>query len=387
MFVGLVFVFGEVIYRAKIYFLVSPAALLEISHMARLNSRIYLEWLKTGDSDPFRPPFTVFANKDIDNEDRLQEIVRKTALPPSREWVSSDFLQDEKWAERTRYSVHSNSLGFRGRSHAARKKKGIYRIIALGTYQTFGHGVRDDETYPSQLEADLNRRSQSNSYEVWNGGRHASTAIVGLARLKYEIFKYDPDLLIIDYGHVDPYTVDDNLFLNALRFPDDAAFQTAKGILRPVIALTGNSVLTARLLKNAIYLSRDEGTREFLATMRHILDLTAKRHVPVILVKQLPVPVATEAFRKLAGADNYFVDVHEVFSRNPPNLLLAKKFVTEPNWLWDIEEGYAPVGRRFRFFSYRLNYLQLNSTGHKVLARALASEIFKIRNDRETKTP
>ncbi|MBI3341853.1 hypothetical protein HY024_01900, partial [Candidatus Curtissbacteria bacterium] len=193
--------------------------------LRRVGVRINERWLRTNpNSDPFVPPLLVFSNKDFDKPERLKEVFEATKLPPSRTWVSHDFLQDESRANDTQYIIHSNSLGFRGREYTREKPDGTYRIIALGAYHVFGHGVGDNEAYPARLEQELNKNIPDKKFEVWNGGRHAGTAIVGLARMKNEIFNYKPDMLILDYGFLDTTVFGDNFLPAGLRLPDSPTY-------------------------------------------------------------------------------------------------------------------------------------------------------------------
>ena len=50
--------------------------------------------------------------------------------------------------------VHVNSMGLRDREVGA-KVAGELRVLVLGDSMTFGHGVRDDESWPNQLEMHL----------------------------------------------------------------------------------------------------------------------------------------------------------------------------------------------------------------------------------------
>lgn len=65
-----------------------------------------------------------------------------------------------------------NSLGFRGPEREAAKPAGVKRIICLGSSNTFGAEVGDEETYPAQLQKLLDLRYPGR-YEVWNAGVNA----------------------------------------------------------------------------------------------------------------------------------------------------------------------------------------------------------------------
>src|SRR3989338_5125678 len=64
-------------------------------------------------------------------------------------------------------TCNSNSFGFRGKEFTREKRRGVYRIIAIGDSCTFGVGVSDDEhTYPALLEKKLNETIRSRRFEV-----------------------------------------------------------------------------------------------------------------------------------------------------------------------------------------------------------------------------
>lgn len=62
-----------------------------------------------------------------------------------------------------------NALGFRGAELTAEPKAGTVRIAAFGGSYVFGTYLRDEQTWPHQLEADLSARGMA--VEVVNGGK------------------------------------------------------------------------------------------------------------------------------------------------------------------------------------------------------------------------
>lgn len=99
----------------------------------------------------------------------------------------------------------TNAHGWRDTDHAYPKPANTYRIVVLGDSITFGYGVNLAETYPKQLEQQLNQQpSLPTRYEV------ISIAMGGLGTeqeaylLEREGLKYDPDLVIVGYCSNDP---------------------------------------------------------------------------------------------------------------------------------------------------------------------------------------
>ncbi len=70
---------------------------------------------------------------------------------------------------RTRkFVVNTSSRRLRGDTGGALPPEGVRRLVAIGDSITFGWGVSDTETWPAQLQAELNRRGQR--VEVLNAG-------------------------------------------------------------------------------------------------------------------------------------------------------------------------------------------------------------------------
>lgn len=101
-------------------------------------------------------------------------------------------------APRPYRTVTVNSLGFRGDERPAAKPKGTFRIVCLGSSNTYGALVNDSETYPAALERLLNARGKRR-YEVWNAGVSAYTLRQIAGAGKEILRRYDPDLLIVQH--------------------------------------------------------------------------------------------------------------------------------------------------------------------------------------------
>jgi lysophospholipase L1-like esterase len=67
-------------------------------------------------------------------------------------------------------AVEINRLGLRDRDHPRVPPPGVRRLLALGDSQTFGNGLALADTWPKQLERELQRRAGAPRWEVVNGG-------------------------------------------------------------------------------------------------------------------------------------------------------------------------------------------------------------------------
>jgi len=93
------------------------------------------------------------------------------------------------------YLIHINSLGIRGPELGEKKPPGILRIICVGGSNVYGASLSDDETWPAQLEAELNRLD-TGRYEVWNMGTPSYVALQMAVVAREAVERYDPDLVI-----------------------------------------------------------------------------------------------------------------------------------------------------------------------------------------------
>ena len=363
----------------EIWFRLEPETPPGKYFIKKIKARLWNVWLNKQNSDVLSPPFKIFSNTDFDNIERLRFIVKETSLPRNTKLSSYDFLRQEESKEKTYYIATINNLGFRDPPRTIQKPKNVFRIIILGSYHAFGHAVNDEDTYPRQLERILNNLGFKNIiFEVWNGGRHAASAIVGLARLKTEILEYRPDLLIWDYGFVDWAISGDNNFPIAFLFPD-------YGIYRPLVwlfHLTKNITAgkSATFMKLGDYLLRKNSSKnieDFLKVNKRMMEITKQSNIPVILLHQSIVFSIRPAFyRELLDEFDHviFVDGNKIFEKYPPSSELVRKFHSEENWLSEYDPVLGKV-RHWRPPEYFKDIFQYNEWGHKAIAEYLADEI------------
>lgn len=342
-------------------------------------SRIHSEWLGTGSiEDPFVPPFMVYANRGLDDDERLKKIIAETGFGPARTVRTYDFLQADERRGETAYDVRVNSFGFRGPETTKKKPAGTYRIAVVGSYEAFGHGVADDETYEAQLQRILNERVRARRVEVLNFGREADTAIGGLAKLRHVVFDFDPDLIIIDYGHVDGLIFDDNVLPTSLRFPDTPGYLIVRKAMWQVIGLLDKSLLWNTFMRRYSFVMGDEKAAQFKDAMQKMLDVAAAHEVPVVLVRQMNSSMNSRILADIAGDKTPLVDVLRLFEKDPPAYPKPESWKSAPwskTWLGELDPALVSGDGLFGFYPYKLNLLQLNADGQRILAAALADVI------------
>ena len=107
-----------------------------------------------------------------------------------------------------------NSDGYRDRLYAKKKKSNFLRIIAIGDSFTMGDGVHVANSYPKQLEALLNKKTEN--IEVINFGVTATNTLQHLEFLKNKVLPYNPDIVMLGFN------------LNDFKINKETVFQRSK---------------------------------------------------------------------------------------------------------------------------------------------------------------
>lgn len=95
--------------------------------------------------------------------------------------------------------VSINSKKLRDREFAYEKASGVTRILMLGDSLTFGWGVTQDATTAKLLEVRLNDGSGPRKVEVINSGVGNYNTAQEVAYFLTEGFKYQPDIVVLNY--------------------------------------------------------------------------------------------------------------------------------------------------------------------------------------------
>lgn len=108
---------------------------------------------------------------------------------------------DEGW---NGSSFRTNALGFRGPEISRGKPPGTFRVVVLGSSNTMGHGVEDEESYPRLLEGWLAERSGTGRrVEVVNLAVSGDSPTQRLVRLRLEVAGLEPDWIFCDLTALD----------------------------------------------------------------------------------------------------------------------------------------------------------------------------------------
>lgn len=92
-------------------------------------------------------------------------------------------------------TAHINAQGFRGPEMTVEKTEGVRRVFLVGDSFTFGVGAADDETIPARLAQCL--ASGPVPAETVNAGRGSTSPLIYYLRLRDEVPKYRPDVVVM----------------------------------------------------------------------------------------------------------------------------------------------------------------------------------------------
>jgi hypothetical protein len=326
------------------------------------------------------PPFEVFVNRGFEDEERLKFIASRSKLPPNQNLKVYSFLRRQE-DESSTFTVTSNSLGFRGAEREIKKPERTYRIIVLGSYPAFGHGVSDNETYSAYLEKELNEKSKNKmTFEVWNGGRQGGSSIMGYARLKEEVDAYNPDMIIWDYGWIEPYlTIDlsskDETFTKPFRMIPRTDFETAalKFCRENKNWLKLCQLIVSRFQK----LSPAAVEQGWLSALTHAKAWTKQRQIPLIYLHHPGVNVSEKIFEQAEDRQNKvnYLDTSVCIFGNKLTENELKKFWSKNNWLTEMNYNSETLPENEYGNLYSIDAIQYNSFAYKRVAACLAKQV------------
>jgi lysophospholipase L1-like esterase len=105
---------------------------------------------------------------------------------------------------------HINRHGLRGEELTVEKPEGVVRILGIGDSFTFGAGVRNEDTFLSRLEAELNHGLADDRFEVVNAGVASYNTADEVTYLENRWMDLAPDVVLLVFVINDAY--DDAVF-------------------------------------------------------------------------------------------------------------------------------------------------------------------------------
>lgn len=95
--------------------------------------------------------------------------------------------------------IHTNSQGLRDQEYAFEKPENTFRIAVIGDSFTFGDGVGDEAIYHALAEQQLNKNSDSLTFELLNFGVAGYDLLNYYGVIESKAMAYDPDLILIGF--------------------------------------------------------------------------------------------------------------------------------------------------------------------------------------------
>ncbi len=143
---------------------------------------------------------------------------REEEVPPPPGWrtfadsgVVEEVHRYDRWRLRANQEttwngtmLRINRLGFRGPQVSREKPAGTYRIVVLGSSNTMGHGVEDEQIYIRLLEHWLDQATgPERRVEVLNLSVSSDSPTQRLWRLQNQVEALNPDLILCDATALD----------------------------------------------------------------------------------------------------------------------------------------------------------------------------------------
>jgi lysophospholipase L1-like esterase len=108
-------------------------------------------------------------------------------------------LAPEAEAISTGVPVRTNRFGYRGPQWETPKPPSRFRIAVLGDSQTFGFGVREEDTYPARLERRLRDAFPDRQWDVLNFGMVGFTTAQEAELCSLDVRPHAPDLVLVGF--------------------------------------------------------------------------------------------------------------------------------------------------------------------------------------------
>lgn len=149
-----------------------------------------------------------------------------------------------------------NALGFRGPECAVTKDPDTIRMVAVGGSTTYGFGVKDEETYPYQLQKKIGQIYQHIKYkklEIINAGVSGYHSYHHILRFP-ELLALKPDVILLHVGWNDfgvALIQGDSYFPNSLQGSGTLFLPTKENLLMKMVKGSTHYFASLHILKQA----------------------------------------------------------------------------------------------------------------------------------------
>lgn len=332
-----------------------------------VQSRINKLWMRSAEERKtiLEPPFQVFVNKNFQDQERMDFIFKHSPLPPNMNVTAENFLRLNDLPVNETFTATINSLSFRDPERTIKKPKGTFRIIVLGSYPAFGHAVNDHETYSYILEKALNEKFKGKiKFEVWNGGRQGGTSIMGYSRLINEVQRYNPDLVLWDYGWIELYLSRDRVRHNdkytVIKQYGSLETKFLDFCIRSPLSIFKLCQVSVQKATKISYSDAISGWRE---SMNLVMDWSVKNKIPVVYLRHEGVTIPAREYEAFHNPDKnfHYVDTSPSLI-GPATNEEIQEFWSRKNWISELNfdrEKAMKYEPKLIFFGDAIQYNKL----------------------------
>lgn len=301
-------------------------------------------------------------------------------LTPGFEGKARDFFAVAVSDEPAEWSFKINKHGFRGKEFEIERRRGIYRIAALGDSCTFGFGVEEGDTYPERLQSELERLCPSCRWEVINLGVPGYSSEQGRVLAEKWLPILRPQAVIVSYGTNDWWK---------RRFSDEEEMaRLKKPFYRLGIFLKKSALIkTGAALLAGLQRERkdDESTmservslKRYKENIEKIAEIAESNGAVVILLdNNFYVPYGTKALRELADEHTSYilVDAVEILAKalQAPQALMNRFPISTA----DSIRQYRSVIKKRPMFLVMVDPVHPNAVGFQLIAEETAKVILE----------
>jgi lysophospholipase L1-like esterase len=231
-------------------------------------------------------------------------------------------FEDDAW-----YRI--NRDGVRDRDYPLAKPEGTFRIAAVGDSVTFGLGLELDDTWPKQLERELQKTDPR--VEVINFGVMGYNTPQEAERIQDKVLKYSPDLIIIGYSLNDIGIFSRERRVLGTYKGYDSFLTTGNGFVDGLL----HHSKTYLLVKNRLFMKKTAKTRpQYSKDGRKLIQKGYNRYffdayqepenwrilnaafAKIRALTQPKIPVLFVIHTELKDMDHYlFTDIHETVKK------------------------------------------------------------------------
>ena len=193
---------------------------------------------------------------------------------------SSYGVCDHSKKDWTNIKYEINSLGFRDKEYNFTKCQDCYRILIIGDSFTEGKGVNIENTFQNLVEIELNKK-HSKPIEVINAGVDSNSIVLEYLRLKNNLLKLSPDLIILNFDIGD--VIQDFEYLLYADYSESGEIIGVNGCTRHILNHTIPSYV--------IFTQPDYDDQEFVSNawtntftyLSKIIELTIEENIRLVI--------------------------------------------------------------------------------------------------------